>query len=56
MHKLLIPANIPQVYGSLANAKKDGKSSFEVDGKTYQVKESKNKNTKEKEATVGFHL
>ena len=34
--------------GALANAKKDGKSSFEVDGKTYQVKESKNKNTKEK--------
>jgi len=27
--------------GALANAKKDGKSSFEVDGKTYQVKEAK---------------
>lgn len=32
--------------GALANAKKDGKSSFEVDGKKYQVKE--NKNFKEK--------
>jgi len=28
--------------GALAKAKEDGKSSFEVDGKTYQVKESKN--------------
>ena len=27
--------------GALANAKKDGKSSFDVDGKTYQVKEAK---------------
>lgn len=34
--------------GALANAKKDGKSSFEVDGKTYQVKESKNRGNKEK--------
>jgi hypothetical protein len=31
--------------GALANAKKDGKSSFEVDGKTYQVKESKRTNS-----------
>jgi hypothetical protein len=34
--------------GALANAKKDGKSSFKVDGKTYQVKESKNRGNKEK--------
>ena len=34
--------------GALANAKKDGKSSFKVDGKTYQVKESKNSGNKEK--------
>jgi hypothetical protein len=34
--------------GALANAKKDGKSSFKVDGKTYQVKESKNRSNKEK--------
>jgi hypothetical protein len=31
--------------GALANAKKDGKNSFEVDGKTYQVKESKRTNS-----------
>ena len=31
--------------GALANAKKDGKNSFEVDGKTYQVKESKKTNS-----------
>jgi hypothetical protein len=31
--------------GALANAKKDGKSSFEVDGKTYPVKESKRTNS-----------
>ena len=29
--------------GALADAKKDGKDSFEVDGKTYQVKEGKEK-------------
>jgi hypothetical protein len=34
--------------GALENARKKDKPSFEVDGKTYPVKESKNKNTKEK--------
>ena len=34
--------------GALKDARKKDKPSFEVDGKTYQVKESKNKNTKEK--------
>jgi hypothetical protein len=34
--------------GALEDARKKDKPSFEVDGKTYPVKESKNKNTKEK--------
>ena len=34
--------------GALKDARKKDKPSFEVDGKTYQVKESKNRGNKEK--------
>jgi hypothetical protein len=41
--------------GALANAKKDGKDSFEVDGKTYQVKESRDKFDGRKSKVIGVY-
>jgi len=41
--------------GALADAKKDGKDSFEVDGKTYQVKEARGKFDGRKSKVIGVY-